>query len=221
MGRSELPITVMQVSVFSARNIIISFLCFVICMLPESMGEANARLIIKEQTKTFNVSGKSGRQVHANFGRRGPWKLRRKRSVAGLQREFDFRKIKFVERGNKCIIAKMDIYLSLTYYYPNWTNKSSASQETQILWERFLREVVRIEETHGKFFKETLRQFERELIRISGKSFKSCREMKAIVRRKLDIIYKKGKARHDALDRRERKPSAKVRKLEKAFLNAK
>lgn len=216
--KPELPTPAKQVSGFSMVNIGIPFFCFAICLLLVLMGEANARLIIKEQTKTYNVSGKSGRQVYAKFGRRGPWKMRRKHAIAATQREFDFKNIKIAERGKKCAFVKMDIYLSLTYYYPNWTNKNSASKRAQKLWRNFMRELVRHEKTHGKFFKETLRQFEKELIKISGKSFKSCREMNAIAQRRLETAYKKGQARHDAFDRRERKPSAKVRMLEKAFL---
>ncbi len=220
-GKPELSISAMQMSKFFVANRITAFLCFAICMLSVSMGEANARLIINEQTKTYNVSGKSGKQVHAKFGRRGPWKMRRKHAIAATQRKFDFKNIKIVKRGNKCVFAKMDIYLSLTYYYPNWINKSSASKKTQRLWGSFMRELVRHEKTHGKFFKETLRQFEKELVRISRKSFKSCRQMNAIALRKLETIYKKGEVRHLAFDRREGKPSAKIRKLEKAFLKSK
>ena len=130
-------------------------ICSAICALPLVGLQANARLVIKENTKTYSVSGKTGKQVHARLGRSGPWKMRRKHAIAATQRLLDFNNIKFARRGNKCVIVKMDIHLSLTYYYPRWTNKKLASKKLQKSWNRFLRELVRHEKVHGKLFKTT------------------------------------------------------------------
>ena len=192
-----------------------------IMILPFSVSNADARLIIKESTKYYNVSGKSGRQVHANFGRRGPWRLRRKHAIAATVRKFDFKNVKFKVRGKRCVVANIDVILSLTYYYPKWTNKRRGKKKTQQAWVRFSKELVRHEKTHGKYFKETARQFERELLRVTGRVSNKCRGMAKKVRSKLDKIYRRGEARHIAFDRRQKKKSTKIRKLERAFIKAK
>jgi len=188
-----------------------------ICMLLPVGNQANARLVIKEYTKTYGVSGKTGKEVHAKLGRSGPWKMRRKHAIAATQRVLDFNQIKFASRGNKCVIVKMDIHLSLTYYYPRWTNKKYASKKAQKLWNRFLVELVRHEKVHGKLFKATARQIDKELKKISKKTFKNCRTMSSVVKSSLTKTFKKGRAKHSAFDRREKRPTANVRKLEMAF----
>lgn len=183
--------------------------------------DSNAKVIIKEKTQYYNVTGKTGKQVHSKLGRRGPWKMRRKHAIAATQRTFDFKNIKFSERGNKCVLTNVDVHLNLIYYYPRWINKKKASKKLQKLWASFSRELVRHEKTHGKYFKETMRQFERELLRIKGKRSNDCVGMADIARSRLDKAYKKGEAKHTAFDRREKRASSKVRKLEEAFVKAK
>ncbi|MCP4185223.1 MAG: DUF922 domain-containing Zn-dependent protease [Hyphomicrobiales bacterium] len=186
-------------------------------MLPFVGFQANARLVIKENTKTYSVSGKTGKQVHAKLGRRGPWKMRRKHAIAATQRVLDFNNIKFSSRGEKCVIVKMDIHLHLTYYYPRWTNKRFASKNAQKLWNRFLSELVLHEKVHGKLFKATARQIYKELEIISKRPFRNCRRMSSFIKSSLTKTFEKGRVKHTAFDRREKKPTAKVRKLEKAF----
>jgi len=195
-------------------NLLISSTIF---MMPLLGSQANARLIIKEITKTYSVAGSTGKQVHARLGRSGPWKVRRRHAIAATQRVLDFKDIKFAFRHNKCVIVKMDIKLTLTYYYPRWTNKKSASRKSQKLWNRFLSELVRHEKVHGKLFKTTARQIEKELKKISRKTYRSCHAMSAAVKNQMTRSFKKGRAKHAAFDRREKKPTAKVRKLEIAF----
>jgi|GEM_PF-6174836 len=195
-------------------------ICLAICLLPLVGSPANARLVIKEITKTYNVSGKSGKQVHAKLGRSGPWKMRRKHAIAATQRVLDFSRIKFAPRGKQCAMVKMDIHLTLTYFYPRWTNKKFASKKAQKSWDRFLAELVRHEKVHGKLFKTTAQQFDRELKRISKRTFRNCRTMSAAVKSSLSKTFKRGRAKHVAFDRREKRPTAKVRKLEIAFFRS-
>ena len=113
------------------------------------------------------------------------------------------------------------MHLNLTYYFPKWINKKRGAKTTQQAWNRFSKELVRHEKTHGKYFKDTVRQFERDLLRVTDRVSNKCNGMGKKVRTKLDKIYKRGEAKHLAFDRREKKKSAKIRKLERAFIKAK
>ena len=189
--------------------------------LPYSVPSANAKMVVREQVKYYRVSGKTGRQVHSKFGRLGPRWMRLQHGIAGTQRVYDFKNIKFVKRGRKCVLSSVDIDLLITYYYPKWVNKSSASKSAQKLWKRLQRELIRHEKTHGKFFKETMRLIEKELLKITGRYSNGCRGMAITVKRKLAKINKIGDAKHTAFDRREQSASAKIRKVEHAFIKAK
>ena len=192
-----------------------------ILFLPFSATTANARVVVKETTKFYNVTGRTGKQVHAKFGRRGPWRLRRKHAIAATVREFDFKNIKFKVRGKKCVVDNIDVHLKLTYYYPKWINKGRSTKKTQQAWGRFSKELIRHEKTHGKYFKQTVKEFDKELRRVTGKISNKCGGMGKKVRVRLDKIYKRGEAKHLAFDRREKRKSAKIRKLERAFIKVK
>ena len=184
------------------------------------IGMVNAKLIVKEQTKFYKVWGKTGRQVHEKFGRRGPSWMRRQHGIAGTQRIFDFKNFKFAERRGRCVLTHVDIHLSLVYYYPNWVNKKTASKSTQRLWAKLKRELIRHEKTHGKYFKETMKLVEKELFKTTGKLSNGCRGMANTVKRKLEKINKKGEEKHIAFDRREQRSGAAIRRLEHAFIKA-
>lgn len=182
--------------------------------------QAQAKLIIKEQVKFYQVSGRTGAQVHRKFGRRGPRWMRRKHGIAGIQRLVDLRNLKYLENGNKCKILSADIVLSLVYYFPKWTNKKSASRDTQRLWANFEKELVRHEKTHGSYFKETTRRFDKKSLKTLTTSSKGCRGSAQLAKNGLLKAYEKDEARHIAYDKREQRPSTRIRKMEKAFLKA-
>ena len=200
--------------------IIASFFMLPVGLVSLGVGAADAKVIVKERTKYYQVSGKTGRQVHAKFGRRGPKWMQRLHGIAGTHRVFDFKKFSVKKKGNKCVLSDVDIHLTLTYYYPRWTNKKRASKNLQNSWNKFSRELVRHEKTHGKYFKDTVRSFEKELLRTTGKISNGCRSMLRAAKRKLERAYRWGEARHKAFDRREQLPNSKVRRLEIAFIKA-
>lgn len=182
---------------------------------------ANARVIVKEQTKFYNVYAKDGPQLHRKLGRRGPWRMRRRHAIAATTRSYDIKNIKFAVRGKRCVVTNVDVHMSLIYYYPKWINKSSGSRKLQNLWGKFSKELIRHERTHGKFFKESMRLVERELLRTKGKISNNCSTMVDSVGKRLKRINSKGEAKHTAFDKREKRPSSKIRKLENAFVKTK
>jgi len=183
-------------------------------------GQAQAKLIIKEQVKFYQVSGRTGAQVHKKFGRRGPRWMRRKDGIAGIQRLVDLKNLKYSENGNMCKILSADIVLSLVYYFPKWTNKKSASPDVQKLWANFEKELVRHEKIHGSYFKDTTRHFYNKPLKSMTVSSKGCRGSAQLAKAGLLKAYEKDEARHIAFDQREKRPSTRIRKMEKAFQKA-
>lgn len=177
----------------------------------------NAKVIVTEQTKYYFVLGRNGKQIHSKLGRRGPWKIRRKHAIAATVRSYDIKNIQFEKRGKKCVMSNVDVHLSLTYYFPKWVNKNKGSKKLQKLWASFLKELVRHEHAHGRIFKDTMHQFEKELLRTTDKLSDDCSAMVKIAQDRLDKIDARGEVRHGAFDRREKKATAKIRRLEKAI----
>lgn len=190
---------------------------FAIASLFVSASSVNAKVIVTEQTKYYFVLGRNGKQIHSKLGRRGPWKIRRKHAIAATVRSYDIKNIQFEKRGTKCIMSNVDVHLSLTYYFPKWVNKNKGSKKLQKLWASFLEELVRHEQVHGRIFKDTIHQFEKELLRTTGRLSDDCSGMVKTAQDRLNKIDARGEVRHGAFDRREKKATAKIRKLEKAI----
>ena len=191
---------------------------FVLLLL---VGPINARVIVKEQTKFYNVYAKDGKQLHRKLGRRGPWRMRRKHAIASTTRSYDIRNVKFAVRGKQCIVTNVDVHMSLTYYYPKWINKKKGSKKLQKLWAKFSKELTRHERTHGKFFKESMRLVEREILGAKEKVSTNCSAMDRNLDKRLKNVNAKGEAKHTAFDKREKRSSSKIRKLEKAIVKTK
>ncbi len=190
----------------------------IIIAYPGFTGVAQAKLIIKEQTKFYMVSGKTGKQVHKKLGRGGPLWMRKKHGIAGTQSIYKLRNFKFGEHRNKCTVENVDVVVTLVYYYPKWTNKKSASKKAQKLWRSLEKELVRHEKTHGKYFKETMRKIEKEILRTTGRLSNRCRGMAGSAKRRMKMAHRRGEVKHAAFDRRERNPATKLRKIERAFI---
>ena len=192
-----------------------------ILFLPISIMPANARVVVKEITKYYNVTGHTGKQVYARLGRRGPWHLRRTNAMATTVREFDFKNIKFKVRGNKCVVDNLEVHMKITFTYPRWVTQKRGSKKAQQAWRRLSNELVRHEETHGKYFKQTGKIIDKELRRVTENVSNNCRGMDKKVQAIIDKNVDQGWAKHLAFDRSEYLDSSKLPKLERAFIKVK
>ena len=185
------------------------------------IGPVDAKVIVKEQTKFYNVFAKDGKQLQRKLGRRGPWRLRRKHAIASTTRSYDIRNIKFAVRGNRCVVTSVDVHMSLIYYYPKWINKNQGSKKLQKLWKQFTKELIRHERVHGKFFKESMRIVEREILGAKEKVSANCSAMDKNLNKRLKNVNSKGEAKHAAFDKKEKRSSSKIRRLETAIVKTK
>lgn len=181
---------------------------------------ANAKVYVKERTKFYAVSGKTGKQVMVRMIKQGPNVPGVKHALASTQANIKVKKVDVRRKGGRCIIRKADVELLLTYHYPKWRNKRKAKRHIQKRWEQFFAGVVRHEKYHAKLFRQTAQQFQRDLTRITGSVNRNCRDMGPKVQTRLRNLVRANGRKHAAFDRKESRKSAKVRVLQRAFVAA-
>ena len=192
-----------------------------VCVLAVAyLQPAQAKIVISEKDRYFSVSGKNGKQIYTQIKRKRPASLRNVRAIAATHARYKFNRTKVGIRKNRCVVTKVDIRVSLTYYYPKWANTKSGSRSMQRKWRAFESELHRHEKTHGEIYREAAKFVDRELRKMSGRASLGCSRFHTSVKRKIKVMQKKMLDKHKKFDRREQRSNSKIKRLEKAFLRA-
>ena len=181
---------------------------------------AEARVIVREKTKYYKVSGKDGRSLYASIRKRGRRGTGARHAIATTRSKMDLRNVRTAVRGNRCVVRSADLVLDLTYSYPRWTNQKSASPRTRKAWQRFMARVKRHEQTHGRIAKKYARRIIREMKRQKGSVRKGCRDGSARSARRLSRLLVGLQKEQLRFDRREASRFSRIRRLERALVKA-
>ena len=185
------------------------------------ISQAQARIIVKEKTKYYKITGKDGPQIAASIGKRGPKANQGEHAIASVEWNFELKNPKFAIIGNRCKITDVDVVVYLTYVYPKWTGYRKASKTMQERWDRFLGLVERHEEKHAKIILDGSKGLERSLKRASGKVSKDCSDFDASLSRHLMPVIMATHTKNYNLDRRDGFRWAKVRIAQRHLLAGK
>ncbi len=175
---------------------------------------AQARVIIKEKTRYYNVTGKNGPELMRSITRRGPNVRGTGHAIATTGISIRVRNVKPKLTRRKCRIASADVLLTLTYTYPRWRNSRRAPAKVRKEWDKFLARVVVHEKTHGRISKEFVRDLEKKILQISGRVSKGCSDFGKSSRRAIERLERRSQRRHVRFDRREGRASSRIRRLQ-------
>lgn len=182
---------------------------------------ASARVIIKERTKYYTVTGKTGQQVFKSIVRRGP-KLRLiGHAIATTTTKIRLRNIKPVVNKRECKIANVDVLVDITYRLPRWKGSRRASAKLRNNWNQFNAQVVKHEQTHGRISREYAREIEKKIKATRGRASRKCKNFGKRQLRSIKRLQRSIQKRHARFDRREGRASARIRRLQKALLVSK
>ncbi len=178
---------------------------------------AEARVIIKEKTTYYTVSGKNGRAIYASIRRKGPKLGRSRHAIATTRSTVSVRNMKPVIRGRRCKLASVDVHLDLVYRYPRWVGKRSASPAVRKAWNQFIKRAIRHENKHGAIAKSQARKIHRALKSVSGRVSRECKDFGRKARRKFDSINSRAEREHARFDRRESRMLSRTARLQRAL----
>ena len=185
------------------------------------VGPAQARIIITERSVHYAVEGKTGRAVLVDMIRNGPRVPGKRHVVASTEVDVDVDEVQIALRDRRCVVEDATVRVSLTYTYPRWTGRNRAPRRLRDAWQRYYRELVVHEETHGRIFKEAAAKLEREVLNSTGLAFRNCRDFARRATRRLLSLGRQNAQAHRAFDRAEGRRNSRISRLEAAFINAK
>jgi len=182
-----------------------------------SVCSANAGLRIKERTKYYSISGKTGKQLFRSIGRKGP---RRGHAIATTRTDVKVRNIRTKKRGRSCIVTRADVIVTLTYTLPRWRGSRRASKRVRRSWNAFAARVNRHERKHGQISKKYAKKLYREIRRMKGRVSRNCRDFGDRAARRIAKLQSQADREHARFDRREASSRARVRRLQVALIKA-
>ncbi len=126
--------------------------------------KAKARVILKESTSYYTVTGSTGKEIYKNMINKGP-NLGgvRGHALATTEYKYDVRNIDVNVVNGRCVPKKLDVVVSVKYTYPKWRGSSKARSSTRNAWNNFRKAVVWHERQHVKIAMEYAKDFEKVL----------------------------------------------------------
>ena len=151
---------------------------------------ASAKVIIKERTEYYRVSGKTGAQVYQQMRRNGPRIARSKdHYIATATINFSINNIDSYEWRNQCVIRNLDVVLNVVYRIPKWDRPKGVSRQLAGAWDNFLAHIWRHEKQHTRIAKETAYELWRAIKGVKGTLSRKCNDMIGPAERRARLIY--------------------------------
>lgn len=162
---------------------------------------ADAKVIIKERTKYYRVSGKTGEQIYNQMRRKGPRIGRSKdHYIATATIKFDIVNIDGYEWGKRCVIRDLDVIVDVVYRIPKWNKPKGASRELVAAWDTFLAHIWRHEKKHTAIAKSSAYELWRAVKGVKGTLSKDCKDMLEPAKKRAAKVYERYHKKQDRFD---------------------
>lgn len=179
-----------------------------------------AKVIVKERTIYYPVNGKNGNELTESMLKGGKRNINLHHAIAATSTNYEIGDAEIEIDNRRCRVKKIDVIVEIKYVFPKWNGSSRATPELRAAWNKFYKELVRHEKTHGKIAKEGAKQLERELQRISGTVALGCNDFGAFSEVRLNAIGRLLKSRQDAFDMREDFITSRISRLQATLIDA-
>ncbi len=137
-----------------------------------------ARIVLKEKTKYYSVSGNNGQEIFSNMLEKGPKiKGRSGHFLAITEIEYDIQNFKMDVVDGRCVTRNFDLIVRAGYTYPKWRGSNKAKSATRKAWKRFSREVVWHEKQHVNIAMDIAKEMEKVLRTTKGRASRNCNDI--------------------------------------------
>lgn len=164
-------------------------------LLPMS---AHAEWQAVEAVKTYFISGKSGPELYASIGERGPKVAGDQRAIAHTSFKLTWTR-KYETQGDACILVSARPKLIITYTLPKPAEK--LPEEMRRNWQTFIAGVGAHERVHGDMIKDLVRQIEAATIGLSIPADPKCRKIRIEMTKRLSAISAAHQRRNSDFDK--------------------
>ncbi len=168
------------------------------------VSQADARVILREKVKFYNVTGSTGKDIYKSMLNNGPdHSGNRKDVLASTAFKFNFANDAFEIKRNRCVLTNLDIIVDVTYTYPKWVGSRKASKETRTAWKKFEKAAVRHEKEHVKITRKFAKDYERLLKSSRRSASTECAKETAGEKFRASFAIRKHERLHKRFDKRD------------------
>ena len=168
------------------------------------VSQSEARVILNEKVKFYNVTGSTGVNIYKSMLKNGPDHGGNKRDVlASTSFKFNFKNDAFTVKRNRCVLTDLDIIVDVTYTYPKWKGSKNASKETRAAWKAFEQTAIRHEKEHVKITKKFANDYEKLLRKSRRKASTECEKESAGEKFRASFAIRKHERLHRQFDKRD------------------
>ena len=183
-----------------------------VVLLPD-MGKAEWQAI--ENVQAYPVIGKTGAELYASIGERGP--------KAGIGRAIAFTNFKltwtrkYEPQGNACVLTVARPKLIITYMLPKPAERLPAP--VQKSWDTFISGVRQHERVHGDLIKDMVKKIEAVSVGLTAADDPQCQKIRADLTARLGELSRAQRQQSRDFDRAELSNGGNVHQLVLALVN--
>ncbi|OQP85420.1 peptidase [Rhizobium rhizosphaerae] len=170
----------------------------------------------REVVKTYAITGKTGAELYASIGDRGPVLGHGQRVIAHTSFKLTWKR-DYREEAGGCRLAGTIPSLVITYTLPKPSGALSPAMAES--WKRFSDGVRRHEIEHGRFIREMVAEIEAASLGLAATPDPGCRQVRQMLNARLKAISDRNTARNAAYDRVEMSEGGAVHQLILALVN--
>jgi len=198
------------------------FLAIIASIATISVAEnSHARVITKNRTSYYSVSGNNGAGIFKSISKRGPKIAKSGHVIASTTIRMDIKNVRVAVRRGRCVVTNADVHLTLHYRYPKLLHKKRHSKAVRKAWNRFMKKIRAHELKHGKIAKQLANNVHRSIRKFSTKASRKCKNLGRGAKRKFKRLSAASNARHVRFDRKEGSAVSRMTRLQKALYFAK
>lgn len=168
-----------------------------------------------EKVETYAISGRSGSELYASIGERGP-KLGITRAIAHTTFKLTWSR-KYEPRGNACVLAQAKPKLIIIYTLPKPSGELPAAVRRS--WETFIGGVAAHERVHGEFIEVMVREIEAQSVGLTVEGDPGCKKIRTELTGRLAALSQAQRQKSRDFDRVEMSSGGNIHGLILALLN--
>ncbi len=185
-------------------------ICLLLALLLHAPAAARAEWQAVERVKTYTVTGRTGPELYASIGERGPQVGGLGRAIAHTSFELTWRR-KYEERDGACVLASALPKLIITYTLPKPAGPLPADTETH--WQAFITGVKKHELVHGDFIKEMVSGIEAATVGLTVTGDPECRKIKSEMTKRLGELSRRQRQKSREFDKAELSDGGNIHQL--------
>jgi predicted secreted Zn-dependent protease len=169
-----------------------------------------------EKVETYAISGKSGPELYASIGERGPIIRGKVRTIAYT----DFKLLwsrKYAVKDDACVMVSAVPHLTIIYRLPKPAEKLSGSSRTN--WETFFNGLRDHEKVHGQMIKEFVKNIEAATVGMTVADDAKCVKIKSELNKRLTELFQAHQQRNRDFDRVEMSEGGNIHQLILGLVN--